>query len=53
MQNLKPLVSLFSWAGWFESYLIENPEDMFSRDEAQIIVSVSCAMFDTWHKCTC
>ena len=24
MQNLKPLVSLYSWAGQFESYLIAS-----------------------------
>ena len=36
MQNLKPLASLHSWAGQFESYLVGNPEDRFSRDEAQL-----------------
>ena len=30
-----PLASFFSRADWFESYLVENPEDRFSRDEAQ------------------
>ena len=30
------LASFFSWADWFESYLVENPEDRFSRDKAQI-----------------
>ena len=30
------LASFFSWAGQFESYLVENPEDRFSRDEAHI-----------------
>ena len=30
------LASLFSWADWFESYLVENTEDRFSCDEAQI-----------------
>ena len=35
IQNLKNLASLCSWAGQFESYLVENPEDRFSRDEAQ------------------
>ena len=29
------LASLCSWADWFESYLVKNPEDRFSRDEAQ------------------
>ena len=36
MQNLKPLDSLYSWAGRFESYLVANPKDRLSRDEAQI-----------------
>ena len=36
MQNLKSVASLFSWAGWFESYLVANPEDRFSRDEDHI-----------------
>ena len=30
------LASFWSWAGQFESYLVENPEDRFSRDEAQV-----------------
>ena len=30
------LPNFWSWAGRFESYLVENPEDRFSRDEAQI-----------------
>ena len=37
MQNLKPVASLYSCAGQFESYLVANPEDRFSRDEAYII----------------
>ena len=37
MQNPKPLASLYSWAGQFESYLVTNPEDRFLRDKAQII----------------
>ena len=36
MQNLKPLASLYSWAGQCESYLVANLADMFSRDEAQM-----------------
>ena len=28
------LANFFSWADRFESYLVENSEDMFSRDEA-------------------
>ena len=36
VQNLKPLASPYSWAGQFESHLVANPEDRFSRDVAQI-----------------
>ena len=32
-----PLASFFSWAGRFQSYLVENAEDRFSHDEARII----------------
>ena len=32
------LASLFSWADPFESYLVENPEDRFSRDEAHMVL---------------
>ena len=32
------LAGLCSWADWFDSYLVENPEDRFSRDEDQIIL---------------
>ena len=32
--NFKPLASFCGCAGWFESYLVENPEDRFSRDMA-------------------
>ena len=37
IQRFKILVSFCSWAGWFESYLVENPNDTFSRDVAQIV----------------
>ena len=43
MQNLKPLASLSSWAGQFESYLVGNPEDRFYRDEAHLQV-LFCAV---------
>ena len=36
MQNLKPLASLDSWAGQFESYRVGNPEDRFSHHMAQM-----------------
>ena len=35
----KPLGSFCSCAGQFESYLVENPEDRFSRDEAHIYIA--------------
>ena len=35
-QNFKTLASLCNWAGRFESYLVGNPADRFSHDEAQI-----------------
>ena len=35
--NFKTLASLCSLAGRFESYLVKNPEDRFSRDGAHII----------------
>ena len=37
IRNLKPLPSLCGCADRFECTLVENPEDRFSRDEAQII----------------
>ena len=36
MRNFKPLASLWSCAGWFESHLVRNPEHRFSRDVAHI-----------------
>ena len=30
------LASLCSWGDWFESCLVWNPEDRFSRDEANM-----------------
>ena len=45
MQNLKPLASLCSWAGQFESYLVRNPEDRFSHDEAYFLTDIC------WHDC--
>ena len=34
--KISRLASLSSWAGRFESYLVENPEDRFPRDEAHL-----------------
>ena len=36
IQNCKPLASFCGCTVRFESYLVENPEDRFSRDEAHI-----------------
>ena len=37
-EKSKPLASCCGCAGRFESYLVENPEYRFSRDEAQMSV---------------
>ena len=34
--NFMNLANFFSWGDRFESYLVENPEDRFSRDEAHM-----------------
>ena len=36
IRNFKPLASFCGYAGRFESYLVENAEDRFSRDEADM-----------------
>ena len=41
IRNFKPLASFFGCTGRFESYLVKNPEDRFSRDEAHIVVAYS------------
>ena len=39
------LTCLCSWAGWFESYLVENPDDRFFRDEAHVtFYTTQCTM---------
>ena len=35
------LAGFFSWAARFESYLVANTEDTFSRDEANIRLFMS------------
>ena len=45
--NFKTLASLSCWAGRFESYLVENPEDGFSRDKAHFIST--CPRSDKGH----
>ena len=37
MWNFMSLVSLWNWADQFESYLVENSEDRFSRDKALLL----------------
>ena len=38
IRNFKTLASFCGCAGRFESYLVENPEERFSRDEAHIML---------------
>ena len=38
--SFKPLASFCSWADWFESYLVANPEDRFSHDVAQELIKI-------------
>ena len=33
---ISEISSFCGWAGWFVSYLVANPEDRFSRDEAHL-----------------
>ena len=35
--NFNFLASLCSWGDWFETRFVRNPEDRFSRDEAQLM----------------
>ena len=45
-QNFKCLASFSCGAGWFESDLVADPKDRFSREEALIIFL--CLGFPTW-----
>ena len=36
-RNFNFLASPCSWADWFESHFVGNPEDRFCRDEAQLM----------------
>ena len=38
-RNVKTLASLSCWTGRFESFLVANPEDRLSRDEAHICIA--------------
>ena len=52
MRNFKPLLSFCGCADRFVSYLVANPEDRFSRDEAQIsnyIYRPTCKVSQTVH----
>ena len=40
------LASFYSWADQFELYLVENPEDRFSRNKAHIIPLVLLIAID-------
>ena len=51
IQNFKPLPSCWSWAGRFESYLVANPKDRFSRDEVHLyITKVWLLLCGLWRK---
>ena len=39
MRNFKPLASFCGCTGWFESHVVENPEDRFYRDVAQLFAT--------------
>ena len=39
IQNFKPLASFYCCAGRFEPYLVGNPQDRFSRDEALFYIN--------------
>ena len=45
IRNFKILAGLCSWADWFESYLVGNPEDRFSHGVAQLINTDSSISF--------
>ena len=48
MQNLKLLASFYGWVGQFESYLVGNPEDMFSRDMAHMSHTILLIWATPW-----
>ena len=47
IQNFKPLASVCGCAGRFESYLVGNPEDRFSCDEAHTLYMHFLAFWST------
>ena len=53
IHNFRTLASLWSGVGRFESYVVENPKDKFSRDEAQFRVPKALLSLRTskfWNK---
>ena len=44
-QNFKTLANFCGCAGRFESYLVGNPEDRFSRDEAHLCPCIYTSSF--------
>ena len=48
VQRFKILASFYSWADRFESYLVANPKNRFSRDGAQ---SMSMSVFPSCRWC--
>ena len=46
IKKIQTLFSLCSWAGRFASYLVGNPEDMFSHDAAQFCLTTTDFTFD-------
>ena len=48
-RNFNFLASLCSWAGWFESRYVGNPEDRFCRDEAHIFPDQP--IYPYWQQC--
>ena len=48
-QNFKFLASLCSWAGWFESHFVRNPEDRFSSIAAHIWSHFSSEKVQCFH----
>ena len=48
MSKISRLASFWSWADWFESYLVANPVDMFSPDEAHMTIK-SFSVYDEYY----
>ena len=48
ISNFMTLASFCSWAGRFETCLVENPEDRFSRDEVHVFCLVCYYEIPVW-----